>query len=217
MSDPTVEKGWRDHHKRMSTDREFLDWAPTWRSHDRLLCSHFMLKPFILDPSSAIYEKQFERCKLNQASLSSRRSSSEYMRSASGSSDTLKVPSSNLHPHASSLPNSPRYHPYPKPPTAVAALDGSFRPSSDTSFPCMHCGHKGHRASECSAKHANRPERPLIVQWSRNRLESLDGKHVCLIFNARGTCSSTPSDRHGDHSCSLCGNSGHGAKDCTRN
>ena len=60
VSDLAVERGWHDHHKRMSADREFLDWAPTWHSHDRLLRSRFMLKPFILDPSSAIYEKQFE-------------------------------------------------------------------------------------------------------------------------------------------------------------
>src|SRR5882672_1252948 len=201
----------------MSADREFLDWAPAWHSHDRLLCSCFMLKPFIIDPSSAIYEKQFERCKLNQALLSSRQSPSDYMRTTSGSNDALKVPSGNLHPHASSLPNLPRYHPHPKLPQAIAMADGSFQPSSETSSSCVHCGHKGHRASDCSAKHANRPERPLIIQWSRNLIESLKGRHICLIFNARGTCSSAPSDCHGDHSCSLCGDSGHGAKDCTHN
>src|SRR5882724_13682317 len=60
VSDPIVDKGWHNHHKRMSTDCEFLNWAPAWHAHDHLLHSHFILKPFILDPSSPIYKQQFE-------------------------------------------------------------------------------------------------------------------------------------------------------------
>src|SRR5467141_199934 len=59
VSDPVVEHGRCTHHKRMTMDQEFLDWAPAWCAHDQLLHTHFMLKPFILDPSSPIYKKQF--------------------------------------------------------------------------------------------------------------------------------------------------------------
>ena len=47
VSDPIVEQGWHMHHKRMTMDHEFLDWAPAWKTHGHLLCTHFMLKPFV--------------------------------------------------------------------------------------------------------------------------------------------------------------------------
>src|SRR5882724_91786 len=62
VSDPIVEQGWCMHHN-MISDKEFLDWAQTWYTHDHLLHTHFMLKPFILDVSSLAYEKQFNHCK----------------------------------------------------------------------------------------------------------------------------------------------------------
>ena len=49
VSDLVVKKGWHAHHKHMTSDREFLDWALAWHTHDRMLRTHFMLKPFILD------------------------------------------------------------------------------------------------------------------------------------------------------------------------
>jgi len=65
--DPIVEQGWHAHHKHMVSDRGFVEWAHAWRSHYWMLCSRFMLKPFILDVTNSMYEKQLERCKLNQA------------------------------------------------------------------------------------------------------------------------------------------------------
>jgi len=67
--DPVIEQGWHAHHKRMVLDRGFQDWAQAWHAHDQLLCSQFMLKPFIIDPSSAAYKKQFKHSKLDQALL----------------------------------------------------------------------------------------------------------------------------------------------------
>jgi len=90
VSDPVVESGWHTHHKCMTSDREFLDWAPAWHTHDQMLCTHFMLKPFILDPCSTLYEKQFERCKLNQALLGALGSSRDYMLSQSRPTDSTK-------------------------------------------------------------------------------------------------------------------------------
>jgi len=54
----------------------------------------------------------------------------------------------------------------------------SFHPTQEASSLCVCCGNKGHQASDFSAKHANRPECPLIVTWNCNRLEYLDGKHI---------------------------------------
>ena len=141
----------------------------------------------------------------------------DYMRSNLGTGGSSKLPSDGHHGQSSSLPASPRYKPYPKPSDSPAPATGSFRPVPDSSLPCICCGNKGHHAFDCSVNHANRPEHPIIVAWNRNRLESLDSEQICLIFNAQSVCSSEPSDFHGLHSCSLCGNSGHGAKDCTRN
>jgi len=204
----------------MTSDREFLDWAPAWRAHDCLLRTRFMLKPFILDPFSAIYQKQFKQCKLNQALLGMRGSAHDYMCSPSQCYDVPKPASDKQRHQASSLPTSPRYMPYPKPPHPSAnpsATDHSFRDPQETSLTCVRCGNKGHRASDCSAKRASHPECSIIVVWNQNRLETMDGKHICLLFNVRGACTSVTSDRHGSHSCSLCGDSCHGARDCTHN
>jgi len=55
VSDPIIEQGWHGHHKRMVSDRGFQDWVQAWCAHNHLLHSQFMLKPFILDASSAAY------------------------------------------------------------------------------------------------------------------------------------------------------------------
>jgi len=65
VSDPMIEQGWHAHHKRMVSDRGFQDCAQACHAHDLLPHPWFMLKPFILDVSSAVYEKQFECCKLD--------------------------------------------------------------------------------------------------------------------------------------------------------
>jgi len=67
ISEPPVSFGLHSHHKQMISDRGFVEWALAWHTHDRLLCSCFMPKPFILDMSSPAYEKQLEHCKLDQA------------------------------------------------------------------------------------------------------------------------------------------------------
>jgi|SRR5882724_2503675 len=53
----------------MVLDRGFQDWEQAWHAHDQLLHSHLMLKPLILDPSSATYEKQFEHHKISFVSM----------------------------------------------------------------------------------------------------------------------------------------------------
>src|SRR5882724_6715759 len=117
----------------------------------------------------------------------------------------------DLKHHESSTSNvSPHDKPYLAPGTSF--LDGS--PPSTL---CIHCGSKGHRMASCSETQSSWPERPLIVSWNNNHLESFDGSHICLHYNVRNTCSMLPSDHHGAHYCSLCGNTCHGVSMCTRN
>ena len=106
-----VECGWRTHHEHMTSDREFLDWAPAWHTHCRMLCTRFMLKPFILDPCSAMYEKQFECCKLNQALLGTRGSSHDYIRSQPRPADNAKHFPDTHQFQATLVPSSPHYVP----------------------------------------------------------------------------------------------------------
>jgi len=52
VSDLAVEQGWHAHHKCMLSDHEFLGWVQAWCTHNHMLRTHFMLKPFILHVSS---------------------------------------------------------------------------------------------------------------------------------------------------------------------
>jgi len=74
-----------------------------------------MLNPFIFDPSSAIYKKQFECCKLNQALHGPHHSQPDYMHSPSQPSEPSKSSCDGHHHQTTSLPISPQYTPYSKP------------------------------------------------------------------------------------------------------
>jgi len=170
-----------------------------------------MLKPFILDVSSATYEKQFECCKLGQVLLGSCRSPHDYMHAPSQAADILKPLNDLQHHESSSQTPSPCNNPYPKAPSP------SFPDNVSASTLCIRCGLKRHRATSCSSKESSCPERPIIVSWKENHLKSADGTHICLHYNVRTSCYMQPSGCHGLHSCSLCGDSCHGANGCTRN
>jgi|SRR5882724_10271003 len=60
VPDPIVEQGWCVHHKHIISDREYHNWAHPWHTHDKMVRTCFMLKPFILDVTSHAYEKHFE-------------------------------------------------------------------------------------------------------------------------------------------------------------
>ena len=59
VSDSIVEQGWNMHHKCMIADREFLILAQAWHIHNHILHTRFMVKPFVWDPMSFTYKKQF--------------------------------------------------------------------------------------------------------------------------------------------------------------
>ena len=179
--------------------------------HDHLLHSFFMLKPFILDISSPAYKKQFEHCKLDQALLISCTPSPDYMCPGPCRHDSLKHPT-DLHNNDSEPSSaSPCYKPYP------TANSPSFLDSAATSTLCIHVGFKGNRVASCSSDQSSCPERPIIVTWKTNHLDTADGTHGRLHFNDRINCRLPPSACHGSHSFSLCGNTCHSATKCNRN
>jgi len=141
VSDPVNEQGWHMHHKRMVSDRGLQDWAQSWCAHDQLLHSQFMLKLFIIYPSSATYKKQFKYCKLDQALLGVCGSPHGYMHPGSYSVDAPKSVNNLKHHESGSQFALPHYKPYPK------AGPSSFLENAGTSILCIHCGFKGHIAA----------------------------------------------------------------------
>ena len=186
-----------------------MEWAQAWWSHDRLLCSRFMQKPFIMDTYSPTYEKQLERRKLDQALRCACGGSHDYMRLTSRDSDSSASADCLLHKLGSNPPNM-HYKPYP-------TASNSFPDVPSVSMLCVCCGFKGHRATLCSSKVSSCPERPILISWKNDHLESSNGTRICLHWNIRSLCPMQPSDRHGVNSCSLCGDTNHGARMCTRN
>src|SRR5882724_9597811 len=195
----------------MVSDRGLQDWAQAWHAHDRLLHSWFMLKPFILDTSSAAYEKQFECCKLDQVLLGSHPSPHGYVHPQLHPSDSSKSSAALQHHESGSQDTSPHYNPYPK------TGSPSFLESASMYTLCIRCSFKGHRATSCASKQSSRPECPIIVSWKDNRLESSDGTHICFHYNVRNSCAMQPLGHHSMHSFSLCSDLHHGANICTRN
>lgn len=82
----------------------------------------------------------------------------------------------------------------------------SSKPSSD-SFRCFLCGQRGsHTARSCSAL-------PLYLRKVDGRFLDPAGASICFGFNAK-QCNRSPCSHA--HSCSLCGDKGHGAQRCSR-
>ena len=190
------------------------DWSSDVCSSD-LLRMRFMTRPFVIDPKGLVYAQQFEHCRTDFAILGDPRGSS--------TASTLTASSNDRHPivrprdvnfrstGSSSLPSS-RYVPYDK----ENCQNSSFHPSETTTL-CLRCGKIGHRASACDSSVSSRPERAIIVEWRAGKLINKAGQHICLQYNARGHCDTTPTGYHGDHSCSLCADTHHGGCTCTRN
>ena len=203
--EPAVADGWKQHYAEMMSDKKFSTWFGAWWEHDHLLRARFMIDPFILNPDHLSYVHQFKRCRGDQTHL-----------------DLLAVApppkkDSGTFTGVSSR-KSVLFQPYPKGPHRLDSggptCHGSFHPPL-----CVQCGRAGHRASMCNTTRFTTFNRP-IVDWKSNHLVSKSGKHVCLIFNIRGTCTTNPLHGihvHGAHLCSLCGDNRHAACNCSRN
>src|SRR5882724_5712696 len=89
----------------------------------------------------------------------------------------------------------------------------SFRDLKSTIY--LKCGNLGHWANTCTSN-SNRLDYPRIIAWKNNQHVNKAGMPTCLTFNDKGSCTDSSSD-HSIHSCTLCGNSSHGASACPQN
>ena len=196
-----IYEGWKAHHEQMVGDEHLRTSARAWRKHDRNLRAQFMIRPYIIDPTSVIYNQQYERVRVNLLS------------DAFESTSTSRgEPPNHRYPVPSS---SASFRPYDK--DRERKSSSSFRNTREAQpVLCIRCGRWGHRASVCRNNDSTRSNHPIIVSWKVDKLVSKHGRHICILFNVRGNCSSTSSS-HPEHSCSLCGDLHHGAANCSRN
>src|SRR5882724_845179 len=112
-------------------------------------------------------------------------------------------------PHAQApCASSNCFAPYDKPDKAASQMPyHSFQDPKNTL--CLKCGMLGHCANVCHSP-SNCPDCPTIVNWKDGQLLNKAGMAICIIFNIKGSCPDSSSG-HLTHSCSLCGNSAHGA------
>ena len=194
IADPAIANGWKLHHAQMMSDKKISTWFVTWRKHDKLLHVRFMIDPFMIDPNQASYIHQLECCRGEQTRYDSLKAAT--MSKGSASSASL------------SAPKSSHFQSYTK---------ATPRPNSFHILLCIRCGGTGHKAANCSATSSNVFNRLIIVNWKGDHLVSKLGQHICLLFNACGSCALVASRLHGAHTCSLCGDAWHAACWCPRN
>ncbi len=86
---------------------------------------------------------------------------------------------------------------------------------------CLRCGRIGHRAESCEEPMPSCFGRVMQCKWDNGRLVRITDDHVvCARFNLTNGCqlpATAVNADHGVHMCSLCGDRGHGASNCTRN
>jgi len=67
IADAHVTVGWHEHHNKMWADETFSHSAKAWHAHDKQLHTHFIAKPFILDPKGTIYCQGLMRAQTDTA------------------------------------------------------------------------------------------------------------------------------------------------------
>ena len=59
MMQTAIYEGWKAHHEQMVGDEHLQTSARAWHRHDRNLHAQFMIQPYIIDPTSVIYNQQY--------------------------------------------------------------------------------------------------------------------------------------------------------------
>ena len=164
ITEPGLANRWRMHHIGMMADKNFSTWFSAWQEHNQLLHMCFMVNPFVLNLNHPSYVHQFECCQGDQTH-----------------NDLLATVSSlkKEHTSGSSNPKPSHFQPYPK--------DRPCNHSFHSMF-CVQCGVVGHRAPVCQTMTSIIFNRPIFVNWKADCLITKAKKHICLIFNIRGTC-----------------------------
>ena len=60
-----IYEGWKAHHEQMVGDEHLQMSARAWCRHNRNLHVQFIIQPYIIDPTSVIYNQQYERIRVN--------------------------------------------------------------------------------------------------------------------------------------------------------
>ena len=211
MADAEVMAGWHAHHEHMITNPNFSTTFEAWLLHDRQLHTSFFNAPFILNMDSTAYAKGFDCTWLSSEvrTFHKERSSSPIEHHSFRGSSAPAHSQNNACSSSSSMAH--HYVPYDKP------TSDSFREPRKLTL-CLRCGNTGHQANKCSTFKPSKPNHQFFVKWKSDRLVTIKyNKHICVLFNVRGFCNDKVGSRHSDHSCSLCGDTKHGAMECTHN
>ncbi|KAJ7799274.1 hypothetical protein B0H14DRAFT_3788169 [Mycena olivaceomarginata] len=187
-------QGFAAHYNRILGDPELTVWFPAYRDFDRKIRAQFFTKPYIIELDdeyrSALQTAKNSFLMLNRSSVST--GSATHPRGGPSTRDTLP------------RDKTERPKPYERETT------------SRRKVLCFRCGRTGHPAGVCPESTPSRHGREFIIYANRDGLFRItDNRAVCMGFNIR-RCDSTGRD-HAIHICSLCGDSHHGAADCTRN
>ncbi|KAJ7330909.1 hypothetical protein DFH08DRAFT_708788 [Mycena albidolilacea] len=190
------------HYNRMLSDPDLAVWFPAYRDFDRRIRAQFFTKPYIIvhddEYRSALQTAKNTFLMLGRLSLST--GSATHPRGGSSSVRDTRG-SSSLHDDSSrDRPERPK--PYER--------------ESHRKILCFRCGRSGHPAGNCPESTPSRHGREFVIYANRDGLFRLtDNRAVCMGFNIR-KCDATGRE-HAIHICALCGDSCHGAVDCTRN
>ncbi|KAJ7688644.1 hypothetical protein B0H14DRAFT_3533240 [Mycena olivaceomarginata] len=190
------------HYNRMLSDPDLAVWFPAYRDFDRRIRAQFFTKPYIIvhddEYRSALQTAKNTFLMLGRSSLSTGsathpRGGSSSVRDTRGSS-SLRDDSSRDSRNARSHTSGSRVARF----FAFGADDLAIRPAT--------------ARSPRPAGHG----REFVIYANRDGLFRLtDNRAVCMGFNIR-KCDATGRE-HAIHICALCGDSRHGAVDCTRN
>ncbi|KAJ7840406.1 hypothetical protein B0H14DRAFT_2360709 [Mycena olivaceomarginata] len=189
-----IVRSFASHYNSLLADPELRVWFPAVRDFDRKIRAQFFTSPYIIDVQDPEYRSALQSAKnLFLMSNSSSNGASQSKGASSGGSHHAKE-------------KQERHRPYDR------EDGGRQRP-----ILCFRCGRMGHSATTCKETHASRHGRDLVIYANRDGLfRILDHRPVCMRFNC-GICPTTAGNNHALHICSLCGDSHHGAANCTRN
>ncbi|EIN09116.1 hypothetical protein PUNSTDRAFT_134282 [Punctularia strigosozonata HHB-11173 SS5] len=82
---------------------------------------------------------------------------------------------------------------------------------------CFFCGGKGHKASACKADRLINGQPVRLTRGEDRSVKDDKGRQYCFYFNMAGGCTKKDAGpcAKGDHRCTLCGGTNHGAQLCT--
>ncbi|KAJ7881738.1 hypothetical protein B0H14DRAFT_2340215 [Mycena olivaceomarginata] len=190
------------HYNRMLSDPDLAMWFPAYRDFDRRIRAQFFTKPYIIvhddEYRSALQTAKNTFLMLGHSSLSTGSATHPW----GGSSSVRDTRGSSSLRDDSSRDRPERPKPYER--------------ESRRKILCFRCGRSGHPAGNCPESTPSRHGREFVIYANRDGLFRLtDNRAVCMGFNIR-KCNAMGRE-HAIHICALCGDSRHGAVDCTRN